>query len=341
MTEASSSAMITSSLIQIVGGAWLSRSIAAAARLGIADLVAAAPRGVAELAAEIGANADVLARLMSLLAACGIFVEDENGRFSNSALSALLRTDHERSLRHFCMLAGGEYTDAFGKLLHSVTTGESAFPAAFGGSIYDYMDRTPEFGRVYDLAMRELAQPVGQQLARRREFAVARLVIDVGGGDGAALARILDAHPHLQGVSADRADVCKRGEANLDPTLKGRLSFAPTDFLVEVPAGDVYILKNVLHNWSDERCLAILATITRAMSQEHGRLLILEPLIEPDDRSPRNLMDALLQAVICESGACARSEAQLRGLVIKAGFVVEEVFMLPTGHGVIVCRRPA
>ncbi len=330
---------VDGALIRLMGGAWLARAVAVAARLGIADILHVRAHDAADLAIALDADADVLGRLMRLLAACGVFAEAPDGRFANAAMAALLRSDHPRSLRHFAMLAGEDYTDAFGHLLHSVVSGESAFPQAFGGSIYDHMDRNPEAGRVYDLAMRDLARPVGGLLAQRGEFMTAATVVDVGGGVGALLRPILTAHPQLHGISADRADVCARGAAAMPPALAGRIDFVPTDFFASVPPGDVHMCKNVLHNWTDDRCCAILRTIAQAMGAD-GRLMLLEPLIDADDRSPRNLMDSLLQAVICERGAIARSEADLRALVDQAGLSVVEVARLPTGHGVIVCRRP-
>jgi len=338
MTQVDMAADAAPALTRIMGGAWLARAVAVAARLGVADLLHGHPLAAAELAARLDANPDVLDRVLRLLAACGIFGIDAEGRYVNSVLSALLRTDHPRSLRHFVMLAGEEYTDAFGKLMHSVKTGESAFLRAFGGSVYDHMDQNPEAGRVYDLAMEDLARPVGHLLARRPEFASAGVIVDVGGGNGALLRSILAAHPRARGISADRADVCGRAAATLPPDISGRLAFVPTDFFAQVPAGDVHLAKNVLHNWTDARCRDILRGIGGAMDQR-GTLMIIEPIVERDTPSPHGLMDSLLQAVICEGGTVARSEAALRLLVEESGLAVVEVERLQTGHGVIVCRK--
>lgn len=72
--------------------------------------------------------------------------------------------------------------------------------------------------------------------------------------------------------------------------------------------------------------------------QQESLLMVLEPFIESCDASPQNLMDSLLQAVICETGTHAGSRGQLQALAGSAGLQVEEIAELPTGHGVLVCR---
>jgi len=323
-------------LIQLAGGAWFARALAVAARLGIPDLVHEQPRDSAAIANALGANIVVLSRLMRLLSSCGIFSETLNGSYSNSVMSELLRTDHPRSLRFFTILAGEDYTDAFGELLHSVMTGESAFPKTFGRSIYDYMDCNQDAGRIYDLAMGDLARPIGLLLAQRPEFTAVSTIVDVGGGIGTLLLPILAAHPHLRGISADRADVCARGTMATPPEYADRISFIPTDFFESVPTGDIYLAKNVLHNWTDQHCVHILGIIARSMHSQ-ARLMILEPLIESDDRSPRNLMDSLLQSVICESGTISRGQAQLCDIVQQAGLLVIDNAQFSSGHGLFIC----
>jgi hypothetical protein len=329
-------------LMQLMGGVWLSRAIAVSARLGIPDLLKQSPRSASALAQELEADPDILDRLMQLLAACKIFEVNDEGCFENTAISSLLCSSHENSLRHFCMLAGEEYTTAWGELLHSVKTGESAFPKAFGASIYQYMDDHPEAGRVYDLAMGDLARPIGRLLASFPAFAAANLVVDVGGGNGSILRPILAAHPHIHGISADRGEVCERAQSQLEvqgaTELGERLSFVATDFFESVPRGDIHILKNVLFNWKDERCVAILKCIAKAMDPEQGQLMIVEPLLDPVP-TPRQRMEALLKAVICDGGTRSRSEPDLKNLLHEAGLYVQETQQLPTGHSVLFCRR--
>jgi hypothetical protein len=143
--------------------------------------------------------------------------------------------------------------------------------------------------------------------------------------------------PHLRGTCVDRPEVCDRARRDLEPGLRHRLTFSGGDFFESVPAGaDLYILKNVLHNWGDERAMAILRPIAVALGGvEHGRLLIIEPVIGGGMTGLYRALDDLLQLVICEPGATPRSADALSSLAEQAGFRVTGVQALPSGHTVV------
>lgn len=323
------------------------RALAVAARLGIADVMAGQSMSHTDIAKHTGSDPEVLLRLMEVLTVPGVVERTENGEFRISEKFAPLRTDHPQSMRHFCMLAGETYDDAWGALLHTVQTGKSGFREVFGTSLYEYLEDNPKTARVFDNAMVELARPVAAALARQYDFAEVRKVVDIGGGSGAMLWGILAEHPQVTGVCADRQSVCERAAADLcdvaDQELARRISFQPTDFFAEVPeGGDRYLLKDVLHHWSYDSGLRILTTVGRAMSRtaqgRHAdalqpRLLVLEPLIEQD----RDAWRELSQMLICEEGTRGLNEDYMRKLLEAAGFEVLSVSRLAIGDAVFEC----
>lgn len=326
--------------LQFACGGWIAAAVGAAARLGIADLLDDGPRSVADLAEATGTVQAVLARVMTLLAVLELFEATGDGRYANTDQSLVLRSADPKSVRHFCMLAAGEYQTGFGELLHSLKTGESAFSKAFGGSVYDYLARTPDAAANYDRAMDDLARPVGAQLAQMRDWAGVNMVVDVGGGRGTLLKGLLGAAPHLHGVCVDRPDVCARAADDLRveaPELGKRLSFVPGDFFGDLPAGgDAYLLKNVLHNWNDASSTKILGSVRRGMVENRdARLLIVEPIAGQSAPSAYQAMDELMQMVICEAGTVARTKADMGNLLEKASFAVVAAEPIPTGHVVI------
>jgi C-methyltransferase len=349
----------------------MAAAVAAAARLGIADVLADGPKSAPELAAATQISEPVLGRVLRLLASLDVFRQDPDGRFENTPDSERLRTDHPGSVRNFCLLAAGEYDRSFDELTHTLDTGEPAFRKVFGGSVYDYMTRTPAAAEVYDLAMDEIARPVAAALASLRDFSGVRTIVDVdvdvGGGRGILARELLAAHPHLTGTVVDRPDVCARAAAELreaEPALAARLAFVGGDFFDGVPAGaDLYMLKNVLHNWSDDSAARILASVEAAMDGGPGdgasgdggraggapgdgrpgaRLLVIEPLHGAGPPSVHEAMDDLMQVVICEPGTTARTEADLRSLFDRAALAVAGADRLATGHSVVeVVRQDA
>ena len=178
-----------------------------------------------DIAKHTNSDPGALLRLMQVLTVPGVVERGEDGDFRVSEKFASLRTDHPRSMRHFCMLAGETYDEAWGALLQTVQTGESGFRKVFGTSLYEHLEQNPDTARVFDNAMADLARPVAAALAHRYNFAEVRKVVDVGGGSGTMLRAILAEHLQVTGVSADRQSVCERAAAVLcavaDPELAG------------------------------------------------------------------------------------------------------------------------
>ena len=318
-------------------GGWIASAVGVAASLGVADLLADGPRPAEELARATGMRTVPLASVLRVLVAVGLLAETPDGAFANTPDSEPLRADHPQSVRAWCMLAAGDYQRLFQAISHTVATGEPAANLVLGESLYSYLRHTPAAADVYDRAMADLARPLGGVLAASRDFSHVRTVVDVGGGRGTVVRGLLRAVPHLRGTCVDRPDVCDRARRDLEPGLRDRLTFSGGDFFESVPAGaDLYILKNVLHNWSDERALAILRPIAVALGGvEHGRLLIIEPVIGGGMTGLYRALDDLLQLVICEPGATPRSADALSGLAGQAGLRVTSVQALPSGHTVV------
>jgi len=318
-------------------GGWVASAVGVAASLGIADLLADGPRSADDLARATGMRTAPLASVLRVLVAVGLFAETPEGAFANTPDAESLRADHPQSVRAWCQLAAGDYQRLFHAMSHTVATGEPAAHQVLGESLYDYLTHTPTAADVYDRAMEDLARPLGGVLAASRDFSHVVSVVDVGGGRGTVVRDLLHAVPHLRGTCVDRAEVCDRARRDLEPELRDRLTFTGGDFFESVPGGaDLYILKNVLHNWGDERAVAILKTIAVALSGVmNGRLLIIEPVIGGGMAGLYRALDDLLQLVICEPGATPRSVEALTRLATQAGFCVTGVQALPSGHTVV------
>jgi C-methyltransferase len=302
-------------LAEIVCTAWVSRSISVAARLGLADLLRDGPRSCNELAQSTRCHAPSILRLLRLLSSVGIFQPVDDDRFANSPISEFLGTDHVQSVRHFCILAGEEYYDASGELLHTVKTGASAFSAALGSPVYEYLDKHPDTARIYDRAMEELCRPVADLLVRKIDFAGVSRIVDIAGGNG-ALARALLAHVEgLRCIVVERRDVCENAPRDVGG-VGVRLRFEAGDFFSSLPTGgDIYVLKNVLHNWNERNCERILTTVHRAMVSDetvlrNPGLVMLEPLIDPTETSTKKHLNALFQFVVCETGTVIAQPAR-------------------------------
>jgi O-methyltransferase domain len=323
-------------------GGWIAAAVGAVASLGIAELVDATPRTARELADSTGTSEAMLGKVMRVLTHVGLFEEDADGRFSNTPDSAQLKANHPLSMKYFCQLAAGDYQRIMQALPHALRTGEPASAFVLGSPLYAYLDAADEAGELYDRAMEDLSRPYGVAVAETRDFSNARLVVDVGGGRGTIVKEIVRRHSHLRGVCADRETVCLRAETQLrrdDPELAARMTFIPTDFFAAVPGGgDVYILKNVVHNWNDDSCLRILRNIAAAMAPTPGaRLSLMEPVAMPP---LYEASDGLVKAVLGEKGMPQRSEAEFSALIEAAGLHIVDAYIPETGMAIIDARLP-
>jgi hypothetical protein len=278
-----------------------------------------------------------LYRILRALAAAGIFQETvEPPRFALSALSEHLRSDHPRSLRGFVLARGHDmYWKAWGALPLAVRTGQAAFELAHGASHFDYLERNPEIARIFNNGMRSLSGQISEAVAEAYDFSRVRTVIDVGGGQGALLASILRAHPHLRGMLLDLPAAISQSEDVLRAAgVAGRCERVARSFFENVPAGaDAAILSRILHNWSDEESLTILRNCREALPQ-NGKLLVIEYVITDDAAGvPAKLFD--LQMLVYFGRARERSAREYRELFSLAGFSLSRIIATSMGIAIV------
>jgi hypothetical protein len=320
-------------LFQMMGGYWVSQAIYVAARLDLAGLLKDGAKGSEELAAATATHAPTLYRLLRALGSLGLFQEDEGGRFSLTPLGASLQ-DGANSVRAMVLHLGEDASwRAWGELLQSVKTGETAFTLAHGMEVFPFYAQHPESNEVFNEAMTNYSEAVSAAVTGAYDFSGASTIIDIGGGHGSLISSILKANPNSRGILFDLppavAEASRRIEAE---GLKERCTLAGGDFFDSVPqGGDAYILKAIIHDWDDERSLTILKNIRRAMNQD-GRLLLIETVIpQGNEPSPAKLGDLHMLVM---TGGRERTEAEYATLFEASGFRLTRI--IPTGSMVSI-----
>jgi len=309
-------------LLDLINASWVAQACYVTARLGIADLLASGPRTAEELAAATGANGPALRRLLSALGSVDICAQRDDGSFEMTGLGELLRTDVPGSMRAWTLQWGGEAWQVWANLLHSVRTGQSARTLMSGTAGFAHLERDPEAAQIFNQAMVDLTRLAALSIARAYDFSGLR-VMDVGGGYGELLARILTTYPSAQGVLFDMSHAISKARDHLSRRgLAGRCEFVVGDFFASVPAGsDVYVMKTVIHDWPDEPACDILRACRRAMAPG-ARLLIIERLM-PERLLPSAENRALARVdlhMLVALGAQERTEREMRALLGSAGF---------------------
>jgi hypothetical protein len=330
-------------LYQLATGHYLSYALQLAVRLGVAELLKDGPRNAAHLAAATATNAPALHRVLRLLASAGVFEEQADGSFGLTPLGACLRADVPGSARAMVKLfASDSVQDAWRDLEYCVRTGDPAFRKRGLDDPFSALAQDPEVAANFDAAMADFTRMAAIAIAAAYDFAPIRTLVDVGGGNGALLIGILQAHAHLRGIVFDRPPAAERARQQIAANgLTARCEAVGGDFFQDVPHGaDAYILKHVIHDWNDERATAILENCHRAML-ENGTLLIAEGIYPPRiDQSLESRAAAANDVnMLVNTGGRQRSEAEFRALYSAAGFRLTKIVQTPARLCVIEGRR--
>lgn len=337
MSEPSPSAVVAQApadtLLNIVRGYRAAQALSVAATLGIADLLADGPRPVDELARATGTDAPSLYRLLRALASMGIFAEDDERRFRLTPLAEPLRTDAPRSVRGLVRLLGDPVLfEPWSHLLYSVRTGQPAFDHLHGMGLYAYLAQHPETAATFHAGM--AATTRHQAVIESYDFGGASVVVDVGGGDGTLITTILHAYSALRGILFDRPEIAAGAQERLEREgLTERCQVVGGSFFDAVPeGGDLYILSDVIHNWSDEQAITILANCRRAVP-ESGLLLLIQEVLPPgNEPALGKVADLNMLAVL---GGRERTEEEFRSVLAGAGFTLRRILHTRVSYGII------
>ncbi len=315
-------------LRSLITGYETSQVVYVAARLGVADFLAAGPRTAEELAQALGVNAGALQRLLRSMAALGLLTHLGGSRYALTGTGARLRAGVPGSLRAVALLSGERSYRAWGGLLHSVQTGETAFRHVFGTSTFEYMAAHPEVAGVYNEAMAAGAAERATALGAAYDFSGSGTVVDVGGGHGVLIVAILSANPGLRGILLERESVTGGARQRIEAAgLESRCAVVAGDFFQSVPAGGgLYLLSHIIHNWDDQRSRTILSNCRAAMTPR-ARLLILEQVLpERFDPSPAAVRASMADLhMLAITGGQERTAEEYRGLLAAAGFALTGV----------------
>ena len=315
-------------LDQMISGYWISQAIYAAAKFGIADLLKDGPKTVVELADATSSNADALYRLLRALASVGIFAEGESRRFSLTPLAEPLRSDIAGSKRALALMSGDEQFRAWAEIDYSVRTGKIAFDKVFGKPIFDYLGEHPDKARIFDGAMVGVHGRESDAILNAYDFSGIGVVADIGGGNGSQMTEILKKHNRMKGILFDLPHVIGRAKERIQAAgLLDRCQLVSGSFFEAVPEGaDAHILRHIIHDWDDEKCLTILRNCHRAMLPA-SKLLVIESVIPPGNEPFHGKFLDLHMLLI--PGGKERTENEYRALFKRAGFELARI--VPTG----------
>ncbi len=308
----------------MIRGYFKSQIVRTLATLSIADWLAKGPASLGDLVEKTGADADGLERLLRAAVTLGFVVYAE-GQYCATARLEVLREDHAPvSLKYWAIsLAGPGHWGPWGRLPEAVKTGAVQSTAALGLSLFEHFAANPQEAADFMRFMQASSESVQAEVLRLVDLSGATCAVDVGGGNGALLCALAQANPHLKGVVYDLPHSRDAGLAFADARgLADRITIESGDFFASVPAGDVYLMKWILHDWDDSACIKILSNCRRAIAGQ-GRVVLVEYRLGEISDPGRGALTDLNMLTL--TGGRERTPAQYGQLLDAAGFRLESV----------------
>jgi hypothetical protein len=329
----------TEQLTRMMAAAALPRAICTLGELGVADHIqAGVPQSAAKLARATGAHEDSLYRVMRFTASYGVFRETGDRAFDHTPLSAALRTDAEGSFRPATQMFHRIFPGWEG-LHHAVVTGGSSFEKVFGMPMFEHIGLNPEIGPIFDAGMTAFHGHETAAMLDAYDFSDIETLADVGGGNGSLLTAVLQRYPRLKGILYDLGHVAGRArEAIQAQGLESRCSVIEGSFFESIPQGaDAYLMRHVIHDWTDEQSIQILRHCRKAVPA-HGRLLIVEFHVSPaNEPSVGKDADMIMMAY---PGGKERTPEEYGALFEQSGFRLSGVTRTRSAVSVVE-GRPA
>jgi hypothetical protein len=323
-------------VLGIVNNYWQGCSVGAAARLELADLLAAGPMHVNVLAERTKTDAASLFRMLRALESTGIFRQLSRGVFANTPASECLRRHAPGSQWAWIRMAlcpDAMLFDGWRGLMQALENGRPGFDQLHGHSAWEHLQANPQQGTIFNQAMRDLGASMTPAVTASFEWGRFPVIADIGGGIGAQLLNILDAHPSCQGILFDQPQVVA------EAPLHDRMKCVGGDFFAEIPiSADAYLLRWIIHDWADDKAIAILENVREA-AKPGARLLLVESVIpETPEFDMGKWMDVNMLVM---AGGCERTATEFRDLYDQAGFELEQIIPTPSPLSIVVGKPRA
>lgn len=302
-----------------------------AAKLNIADFLSEGPRSSEELAALMGVNANALRRVMRGLVNRKILFEEKPGYFGLTSAGECLRSNTEDDTHGIALHIGELLYNTWGSLLYSVKTGKPAFEHIHGMKWFEYLKNNPQNAQIFNRGMTNNTLQVAPAFLEAYDFSDISVIADIGGGQGILLSTLLEKYPKLTGILFDSEEVIQ------EVTARDRCQLVAGSFFETVPEGcDAYMLKSIIHDWSDDEAVQILRNCRKAMHQK-SRLLLIEPIM-PEQVDEFSLAVELDLGMLLVLNGRERTLLEFKNLYAEAGFELTKVIPFKEPFSIIEGR---
>jgi len=277
-------------VVDLVFGRWKSQITYTGVKLGVFDIIDS-QMNASEIADKLNLDPALSYRLLRALGSIGLLEEDNQRNFTITSMGKYLRKDNPQSLAAVTLLEEGpEHYAIWKHLPEMIKDGkQDGFVREFGTQLFDYIPQNSEYSAVFNQAMSSYSGAHTQWVLEALDdydFSQFSHLCDVGGGHGHLICNILQKNTHLLGAVLELENTIKDKEALWANKmgLSERCAYLAGNMFDKVPKADAYMMKMILHDWSDEESIQILSNISRA-SQSGSRVFVVEHIV-PEPHIP-------------------------------------------------------
>ena len=325
-------------VMQMMTGAWVARLTGDISRIGVPDaLKKHGPMTAAEMVSKGGIHAkvDSLERALRAVASLGILTENADGAFGPTELSDTLTIDSPVSVKRWSeVMCSPFFWKGWLGLEAAIRTGEPQFEAQMGLAFWPYLNANPQALEDFGEGMKSNSLNSMNGVLEHCDFSSVEKMVDVGGGFGHLALALCGKYPHLKAAVLDVADLIPVATKNLpdDPGVVSRVEFIGGNMFESVPPADAYVMKHIIHDWEDERCVRLLRNCRTSMNGD-GRIFCIDAIVPPmGDASgiTAKLLDMVMMTFITGK---ERTMRQWEDLYRAAGLRVENVTSIQDNLG--------
>jgi hypothetical protein len=283
-------------------------------------------------------NISYLERIMRLLVHKNIFTvhhPSDGGEtlYGLTHSSRWIIWDTKQSLAPFVLTRTNPLTlPTWHSLSQCVKHGGSPFEKVNGCQHWDFAATNSEFNKLFNDPMSSTTEILMVVFlpAYKEGLSSIRTLVDVGGGIGKTLSEIVKSHPHIRGINFDLPHVISTA-----PNIE-RVTHIGGDMFEAVPSGDAILMKRILHDWSDEKCVKILKNCRKAIPESTGKLIIVDAVFEKENNNIFKESQIILDLVMMTlfSGK-ERTEAEWKKLLKEGGFPRYKIIKIPAIEWII------
>lgn len=315
---------------KVAYGHLVARTLHVACYYKLFDTLQKGSKRAEEMVSGTTLKADIVKRMMRVLANHGIVTMDENEGFSLTDQSQLLVTTTPNSLQPaFAKEFDLKRWEAIGNI-HKVLDNElNAFEQLNGASYYAYLEGNKDASQLFNNGMKNFSEGEDAQVASADIFKNFKTYCDIGGGTGGLISKVLQHHPEINAILLDLAEavaLCKI--PNIEKVFGS--------FFEKIPPAEVYTIKRVLHNWKDNECITILTNTKTALTDKRkGRILVIEKVL-PQKVDGSLLIDSDIVGIAL--GGRERTLGEFIDLGHKAGLDLEDQIVLSSGISILIFK---